>query len=205
MTIKPTFPAGSDLLFLPHSQCKDLQLESVSSPTVCGGNVHTEYMLVYGTLRLGQGNWRYHLSENAEYVSTARLQGFQYLGGLACGYTGNPEHHAVFDLFKVVKEHTATNRSVDSLERVLGDNYEKPEEMYGGYKTCLVPLTLVSGDKEENIVAKFYHVNVSRFSDVGEDYLKEGVSADRKMAAALAVAKANNLADFLNFYSDETH
>lgn len=204
MIIKPSFTVGSDLHFLPHSQCKDLQLESVTNPTVCGGNVHTEYMLVYGTLRLGQGNWRYHLSENAEHVGTARLQGFHYMGGLACGYTGNPEHHAVFDLFKIVKNHAATNRSVDALEGVLGDDYETPERMYGGYKTCLLPLTLVSGDTEENIVAKFYHVNVSRLGD-SEDYLKEGINSDRKMAAALAEAKANNLVDFLNFYSDETH
>lgn len=110
--------------------CKD----AIHLPT--GETFVSPFLLVYGTLRLGQGNYRRYLLE-ASHLGTFELPGW-ILSGITSGHTGNPDHRIVVDAFNLGKtpdgliksplEIYELNWHLDSLEGVLR----------GGYTTSLI-------------------------------------------------------------------
>lgn len=71
---------------------------------------------VYGTLRLGEGNYKRLLQDRAEYLSTERIPGFSIvtLGPFPASYENQEDEQGVLvDIFKV---DDATFESVDRLE-----------------------------------------------------------------------------------------
>lgn len=135
----------------------------------------SKYFLVYGTLRWGLGNWSYHFKGKTKHVGTFRLPGFLKSLGISCQYTGNPEHHTVFDLFEVQEEFLhRVNDSTDSLEGIGWG---------GGYEACAVKIDLEDGP----IVAKFYEsqwTNVNNINPerIHEDYALEGYTRNQEMS-----------------------
>jgi len=125
----------------------------------------TQYVLVYGTLRYGRGNWDRILKGNAEHVLTDGFQGFRHTGGLAAQYTGKEEDFLVMDVFKIHEEvFNFTHTKLDNLEGVA----------YGGYEVNLVTFEHPTLGEIE---AKFYSIERSKDAKVVStdllDYLKD--------------------------------
>lgn len=122
----------------------------------------SRYFLVYGTLRWGMGNWRHYFEGRTIHRGTLRLQGFMKSVGIACQYTGNPEHHTVFDLFEVSDDKYLNdiNKSTDSLEGIPWG---------GGYEACAVKLELDG----QLIVAKFYEMSWANPDTVPQERIEE--------------------------------
>ena len=64
--------------------------------------VITEDMLVYGTLRVGNGNYNnFHLSVFTDYIETYAVQGFTLASkGLTAYFTGDPDDLLIVDLLR---------------------------------------------------------------------------------------------------------
>jgi gamma-glutamylcyclotransferase (GGCT)/AIG2-like uncharacterized protein YtfP len=119
-------------------------------PTVVQPTFYTKYMLVYGTLRWGCGNWLREFAGKTTHKATLRLQGFARQG-LSCDYTGNPDHYTVFDLFEIEEDYfDQVNWSTDALEGISPDS-----RYYWGYNSTIVPLETDEG----TILAKYYLVD----------------------------------------------
>jgi gamma-glutamylcyclotransferase (GGCT)/AIG2-like uncharacterized protein YtfP len=119
---------------------KDLKpLKHDDEPVIVKDNFVAEFLAVYGTLRVGQGNWKRYLRGNTLYIDTQEWPGWYWAGGLAAGYSGNPEHSLVVDIFQVDPARLEKiNRPVDALE---GCSYEND----WGYQPCAAPAVLTPG------------------------------------------------------------
>lgn len=114
----------------------DIHDNMVDLPT--GVAFVTPFILVYGTLRLGQSNYK-RLLTDTQHMGTYELPGW-ILSGINSGYTGDPKDTIVVDAFNlginadgIVKtplEIYEKNYQLDELEGVLR----------GGYNTSLLKL-----------------------------------------------------------------
>jgi gamma-glutamylcyclotransferase (GGCT)/AIG2-like uncharacterized protein YtfP len=107
-----------------------------------GESFLTNYFLVYGTLRLGMGNWAWCFNKRTKHIATLELPGFLKSRGISCEFTGDTSHVTVFDLFQVTDEFDRINAETDALEGVK----------YDAYRACAVRINLEDGP----IIAKFY-------------------------------------------------
>lgn len=122
----------------------------------------TEYMLVYGTLRSGAGNYNRFLRGHTKHVGVYRVRGFKKSLGISTQYSGHKDDYTVMDLFRITggeKTVNFVNKYVDMLE---GIPY--------GYSAMIVPIELEDGS---TVLAKFYELTWSTSDDqrsVSEDY-----------------------------------
>ena len=110
----------------------------------------TPYVLVYGTLRKGAGNWHRALRETAEHVGTFTLNGWALHHSISIGYTGREEDNAVVDLFKIIP---TTRQAVMNIHDGL-DALESIHSSYG-YKCTIMPI--IHPDTGEKNLAKLYY------------------------------------------------
>ena len=137
-----------------------------NGPTVVGSHVPTKFVLVYGTLRLGAGNYSYYLRNKSIWRGTVKLKGFYKSLGLSCKITGNPLHQTVFDIFEIPKNDNfkSTNTDLDILEGTLQHDYTTLEDLLkeSHYMNMFLEVDVPIGNGEfKKEVVKFYNVNIS--------------------------------------------
>lgn len=120
-----------------------------------GVTVVTPFILVYGTLRKGGGNYKRLLTDTL-HVGTYKLPGWA-LHSIFIGYSGSKKHYTVVDLFDIRKRAAGIERTdlelyelnyqLDSLEGVL---------RYGNYTSTYM---LVTVDKTV-LPVKIYNANL---------------------------------------------
>lgn len=186
---------------------ENLNLDEVKTeglPVHVPDNFTAEFMMVYGTLRVGQGNWRNYLNgDRSKYMDTQAMPGWHYGGGLSADYTGNPDTNLVVDIFQVDPERLEElNPPVDRLEGCT-------RESEYGYQPAAVPVTLKAGtimfdgtmlEEDTVVVAKAYPVFGSKV--VGNDYL--GVYEKLNMAEMadhIGYNHPENGNNFIQFYT----
>lgn len=160
----------------------------------------TKYIAVYGTLRLGQGNWNWHLRNKAQYITTVNMPGILRLRGLAATWVGKdipaPKWCAM-DIFEIDDKHLEeVHRGLDRLE--------------SGYDQVIFPFE-INGKVHE---VKFYHIpttikewNEKSFSMLAnQDYLLEQHQTGERVLTrimnqdVIQCNKAENLGNFIKFY-----
>jgi len=134
--------------------------------TVGGGYAFvTPFVLVYGTLRKGKGNYERYLKDHSIYHGTFRIKGFQ-MTGIMAATSEDPDSTIVVDLFeicpdrnnkdhRIASKHTRymyeVNYLLDRLESVLHENG-------GAYLTTVLtiadPRQTAKGD--DTVLVKFY-------------------------------------------------
>ena len=112
----------------------------------------SQYVLVYGTLRLNQSNWRNYLKDSSDYIGTYKLKKWTLrVQGLPLGfYTGHDSDYLVVDLFKIKgnpAEIYATNYMLDQLEGTHVPNSSNYRQ---------VILTIDTPELEQPVVVKIY-------------------------------------------------
>lgn len=118
----------------------------------------TPFVMVYGTLRAGMGNYLGILHEKSEHLQTLKLSGFRYNGGLSAEYTGNEEDSLVVDVFRIHGDKLdSVNANLDALEGV--------SETHQWYLPLAVPVTV----EGETVMAKFYE-SPSKKTSESNDY-----------------------------------
>lgn len=92
------------------------KLKDINLPTF-----FTNYFLVYGTLRLGNGNYYNYGLDEAKHVGTYKLKGWM-LSGLSGFPTGDTDDYLVVDLFDISelseRQQRNINVGIDGLEGV---------------------------------------------------------------------------------------
>lgn len=139
------------------------QLSDMGSLLVdTGYNIVTPYVLVYGTLRKGGGNYPKYLEKYSRYVGTYRLKGFQ-LTGIRASYTGQPNQSLVVDLFEIQPERSSKTAATQSTSyRYLYEvNYMLDHlegcttTRNGGYTATILPIIDPTND-DEILMCKLY-------------------------------------------------
>lgn len=102
-----------------HESVKEVLNNMQLGDTPVVANFKTQYYAVYGSLRVGRGNWEWSYQNFGDHVDTVKVPGFNYTGGLSANYTGNPEHFLVMDIFEVRKDFIdEAHNNIDSLEGI---------------------------------------------------------------------------------------
>lgn len=139
------------------------QLSDMGSLLVdTGYNIVTPYVLVYGTLRKGGGNYRTYLEKYSSYVGTYRLKGFQ-LTGIKASYTGVPTESIVVDLLEIQPERASkTHATQNTSYRYMYEiNYQLDKlegcctTRNGGYTATILPI-IDPRDEDNILMAKLY-------------------------------------------------
>jgi gamma-glutamylcyclotransferase (GGCT)/AIG2-like uncharacterized protein YtfP len=160
------------------------------------GSFDARFVAVYGTLRLGQGNWSRLLMNTSTYVETRKIPGIIWHGGLAASYVGTePEQEwCTLDIFEIKgeensDEYRSTNYRLDSLEGSLSDD--------PWYMATAIPLE-INGKME---VVKFYHLPNGGKAPI-QDRLLTHYTPEELMAEAerLAVKGQENMGKFYSYY-----
>ena len=151
---------------------KEMQEEVMSRGKLeINPSFNTAYMLVYGTLRWGLGNWSWCFQGRTKHIGTFAMKGFLKNKGISCQYTGNPNHETVMDLLEVIVEPEGTEKRKDFFAEVNSDT-DGLEGVYwagaGGYKSTAIPMEHEGRD----IIAKFYNYNWTseEVAESREDY-----------------------------------
>lgn len=114
----------------------------------------TPFLLVFGTLRLGQGNWKRCL-QNTKHIGTYKLPKWA-ASSIFSAYTGNEEDYVVVDLFDL--RYTIDNVRISEL--ALYELNAKLDMLEGclrhGNYTCTLMQVTVS---DTTSLAKFYNAN----------------------------------------------
>jgi len=170
------------------------------------GSFDSKYIAVYGTLRLGEGNWNNYLNGTAEYIETRKIPGVIWIYSLAAAYVGTDFQRegwngewCTLDIFKINGEDfTDTNRGLDGLEGARGDY---------GYKAIAIPLE-INGHME---IVKFYHIDLgegSRISTIQDRALDLYKSPENLLAQitrkGFTTENTPNLQNFFKFYGKDT-
>lgn len=127
------------------------------------------YLFVYGTLRVGGGNYKkYHL-HSTKHLGTYRLLGWK-LHSIFATYTGREEDYVVVDVFdfsklEVVKMYEL-NYHIDRLEGVMNHSYVP----------TIIPFSLESEKKVYSGLAKMYHAPLK--GNPGRENEKDFISPD---------------------------
>lgn len=153
------------------TQPQDIQLfpsvSDLQSPLTMdvGYNFVTPYVLVYGTLRIDQGNYGKYLAKYARHMGTFRLKGFQ-LTGIRASYTGDENQSIVVDLFEIQPERLSNAAKTASTSyrymyevNYMLDSLEGIASAHGSsYQAVILPISNPS--KEEGaadvLLCKFY-------------------------------------------------
>ena len=180
------------------------ELISEGLPVHVPDNFTAEFMMVYGTLRVGQGNWKNYLSKGrTKYMDTQAMQGWHYGGGLSADYTGNPDTHLVVDIFQVDPNRLEElNPPVDRLEGCT-------RESEWGYQPAAVPVTLKAGtvmfdgtmiQEDTVVIAKAYPIIGCK--PVGSDYLGTYEELNMEaMADHIGYNHPENGNNFIQYYT----
>lgn len=131
-----------------------------------GCSFMTPYLLVWGTLRKGGGNYNRLLNnENVEHVGSFIFPGFIANGITGC-YTGDSNYGTVVDLFKITNNYLEINESVDALEGIRLSVKNMVNNPDGGYRQMIV--NMIDPESNNAILAKMYYVGESHL-----DYILE--------------------------------
>lgn len=120
-------------------------------------SVLTPYILVYGTLRIGGGNYeRYKLSTHTQHLGTYCLSKWQ-LAGIQATYTGNDEDYIVVDMLEICPSRKNKNGSYLNFYEIFYqlDSLEGVHNPYG-YTQVIVPIMMEENKKAAKAFAKLY-------------------------------------------------
>lgn len=187
---------------------KDLNKEEVIAggvPVHVPDSFEAEFVMVYGTLKVKQGNWEWCLKDRSTYLDTQAMVGWYYNGGLSANYSGSEEDTLVVDIFQV---HEGNSKKVNyALDRLEGCT----QVSRGGYQPYAVPVTLPEGtiladgtilEEDTVVVAKAYPQPLDTRNIENNDYIKNSVakfSEDYKKHVEETHPK--NWQNFINFYN----
>lgn len=154
-----------DVINLPAFE--DLPFEYLTFPA--GYSFVTPYILVYGTLRVGQSNYdNFKLDVHSQHLGTFCLRGWQ-LSGICATPTGDPQDYLVVDALKIVPGKSAHQTmgvyeimyQLDTLEGVHANAYTQ----------TIVPILYKEEGKDaKKVFAKLY---------MGFNYETTGKRAER--------------------------
>lgn len=116
----------------------------------------TPFLLVFGTLRLGQGNWKRYL-QNTKHIGTYKLPKWGAVQ-IFSAYTGKEKDYVVVDLFDL----RYTTDNVRLSELALYELNAKLDMLegtlrHGNYTCTLMQITV----EDTTSLAKFYNANAN--------------------------------------------
>ncbi len=116
----------------------------------------TPYLLVYGTLRKNQGNYKKYIEGKGDHMGTYRLKKYS-LGGILANYTAMEEDSIVVDLFKLKSK--TQSELIQMYEVNCGIDILEWSGVFGGsnYITTILPIKL---SEDQTIRAKMYVSNI---------------------------------------------
>ena len=175
---------------------KEQEIIERGLPVIITDRWYSKFMLVYGTLRMGQGNYKWHLHGKSEYINTQRMIGFKKCSGLTSTWTGNAYDSTVMDLFEVHDKHfTSVNASIDSLEGCTSGSH------INYYSIAAVPVMLPDGRK---VLAKAYPIPDALTSPAApsNDYIAHQVqNSPDNFEDFVSTTYPDTARNFINFYS----